>query len=214
MRANVTVKGDLEAGMALEVQAGKMAVTGAVSGIGGLIKQNWRGQVRAAELGGRLANAIRHEVYPTARPSFNAAAFVFTRAPKIIAAFESGALIVAAGGAWLAIPLPAAGKGPGGKKITPTEWKAARGMELRFVQRKSGAAYLVAEGRLATGEKTAGLARRKGGKRRKDGILSGETSIPVFVLVPQVRLAKRLNLLAAADQIAGRLASDVVRGWR
>lgn len=213
MRVSATVDGNLRLILADEVNMGEQAVSGAVSRLGAAVKAAWRGQVASAGLGTRLSNSIRHEVYPKGRPSLNAAALIFTKAPKIIAAFEGGALIVGKSGNWLAIPLPAAGTGKGGAKITPYEWEQRSGLDLRFVYRPGRPSLLVAEGRLSVGRR-AGLAKRKGGKRRMDGLLTGETTIPVFLLLPQVRLSKRLDLIATAERIGSGLPGNVVSGWR
>ena len=39
-------------------------------------------------------------------------------------------------------------------------------------------------------------------------------SIPIFVLVPQVKLPKKLSLLAAADAAQGALAGLILSQWR
>ena len=112
------------------------------------LKSDWRAQITGAGLGRRLANSIRLATYPKAGDSLNAAALVWSKAPEIIGAHDTGPLIRSKDGFWLAIPLPAAGKSLRGGRITPGEWERRRGLRLRFVYRRIGPSLLVAEGRL------------------------------------------------------------------
>ena len=68
-------------------------------------------QVTGAGLGQRLANTIRANRYPRSGESINAASLVFSRAPKIVDAFDRGALIRSKHGFYLAIPTAEAGTG-------------------------------------------------------------------------------------------------------
>jgi hypothetical protein len=62
-------------------------------------------------------------------------------------------------------------------------------LRLRFIYRRSGPSLLVAEGRL----NTRGLGVTS---RSKTG--RGLTTVPIFLLVRQVKLSKRLDLDRAA----------------
>lgn len=209
MRIVTTISGDLSAQMADEAKVGERVVSGVVTRFAGMVQSDWRNQVRGAGLGGRLANAIRNEVYPASRPSLNAAALVFSRAPEILSAFERGAVIRSADGFWLAIPLPVAGRGPRGRKMTPGEWEQRTGRALRFVYRRGRTALLVDEGTVKTGARVMG---RDGYSRAARGFRN--RTVPVFVLVPQVRLSKRLDLLASADRITGGIPRAIASEWR
>ncbi len=74
---------------------------------------------------------------------------------------------------------------------------AATGLRLRFVYRRTGPSLLVAEGRLSTKGRARGVALEDG---------RGLTSVPVFLLVPQVRLSKRLDLARDAERVADALS--------
>jgi hypothetical protein len=87
----------------------------------------------------RLANSIRAQVYPASRPSLNAAALVWSKAPVIVGAHDTGPLIRSRNDFWLTIPTVAAGHGLRGGRITPGEWERRTGLRLRFVYRRSGA---------------------------------------------------------------------------
>jgi len=131
VRIVAALEGDLEKHMADESEGAKEAVTGAVREAGEGLKRDWRGQVTAARLGQRLANTIRSQHYPKGRKSISAAALVYSRAPKLIDAFDRGVTIRARNGLWLAIPTPAAGRARGGTRITPGQWEQRTGVACR-----------------------------------------------------------------------------------
>ena len=190
--------------MQAEIAAGEKAVSAAIKDAGTGLKTAWRGQISGAGLGARLARTIRSETYPKARPSLNAAALVWSKAPVIVGAHDTGPLIRSRGGLWLAIPTEAAGKGRGGKRPTPREWEARTGLKLRFIPRRTGPSLLVAEGRLNTKGRAVASRSRTG---------RGLTSVPIFLMVRQVRLRKRLDLARDAERAVGNLPGRVVAGW-
>jgi hypothetical protein len=204
MKMGFEVDGDIAKIMSDEVRLGQIAVSSAMRSVGREVQLGWRAQITGAGLGSRLANSIRMQVYPQGRPSLNAAALVYTNADEIISAHEDGALIRSQNGFWLAIPLPAAGRGPQNRKLTPGEWEQRRGIRLRFVYRGNGRALLVADGRLS--KKGLGVqSRSKTGRNA--------STVPIFVLVAQVRLPKRLSLLAQSEAIAARVPGRIVSQW-
>ena len=138
MKLKLDITPDLVAAMAAEVKAGEKAVTAAMREAGTGLKTAWRGQITGAGLGRRLANSIRSQTYPKAGESLNAAALVWSKAPVIVGAHDTGPLIRSKDGFWLAIPTEAAGRGLRGGRITPGEWERRRGLRLRFVYRRRG----------------------------------------------------------------------------
>ena len=148
MKLKLDIAPDIVAQMAAEVAAGERAVTSAMRQAGTDLKSDWRAQITGAGLGTRLGNSIRLASYPKSGESLNAAALVWSKAPVIIGAHDTGPLIRSKTGFWLAIPTPAAGKSTRGGRITPSEWERRTGLRLRFVYRRSGPSLLVAEGRL------------------------------------------------------------------
>ena len=201
LSASVT---DLARLMRGEIAAGEKAVTAAVKDAGTGLRDNWRGQITRAGLGQRVARTIRSETYPKGRDSLNAAAMVWSRAPVILEAHNTGPLIRSADGFWLAIPTEAAGKSLRGGRITPGEWERRTGLRLRFIYRRSGPSLLIAEARLSK----RGRAVRS---RSKTG--RGLTSVPIFLLVPQVRLSKRLDLERPAKAALAALPAAIARRW-
>lgn len=189
----------------------KAGVTNAIDQAAGALQQDVRGAT--ASLGPKIVNAWRRERFPRGRDSLNAAAVVWSRAPKIVDAANRGAVIRGRRGKWLAIPLPAAGRGAGGKRITPVEFAKRRGVKLRFVEYggRARAMLVVDGGRLDK----RGLAQRNRSRARigARGPLpqAGATTIPVFLLFRQVKMKKLLNLAASASTAAARVAATITR---
>lgn len=201
--------------MAAELQKGRVAVTTAVRSASAALKAELRSQVVSSGLGARLSKTWQDRVYPEKRPSLNAAGLVYSKAPKLIGVFDRGATIKAKNGFWLAIPLPAAGKyGDGRQRITPGDFERRTGLKLRFVYRRGRPALLVAEG-ARVNSKGRAVARRY--KDRTSGFdytpLKNRVVIPVFILVPQVTLRKRLDIAGAARRWETELPALVVATW-
>jgi hypothetical protein len=204
MKLKLNITPDIVAMMAAEVAAGKRAVSAAMREAGTDLKTAWRGQITGAGLGRRLANSIRSQTYPKVGDSLNAAALVWSKAPEIIGAHDTGPLIRSKNGFWLAIPTEAAGRGLRGGRITPGEWERRRGLRLQFVYRRTGPSLLVAEGRLNT-KGQAVVSRSKTGR--------GKVTAPIFLLVPQVKLPKRLDLARDAGRAQDALPGLILAKW-
>ena len=204
MKLGLDISPDLVAVMAAEVKAGEKAVTAAMREAGTGLKSDWRGQITQAGLGRRLGNSIRSQTYPKVGESLDAAAMVWSKAPVIIGAHDTGPLIRSKDGFWLAIPTPAAGKGARGRRLSPGEWERRRGLRLRFVFRRRGPSLLVADGRL--NNRGLGVASRS-----KTG--RGKATVPIFLLVPQVKLAKRLDLARDAERAQAAVPGLIVANW-
>ncbi len=203
MKLSATIT-DIAKLMQGEIEAGEKAVSTAMREAGTGLKASWRAQITGAGLGTRLARSIRSEVYPKAQNSLNAAALVWSKAPVIVGAHDTGPLIRARGGLWLAIPTEAAGKGRGGKRPTPREWEARTGLKLRFIPRRTGPSLLIAEARLNS-KGRAVASKSKTGR--------GLTSVPIFLMVRQVRLRKRLDLERPAHAALNALPGAIVSRW-
>lgn len=205
MKIRVDVTPDLVALMREEVKAGLKAVSATMAQAGASLKSAWRAQITRAGLGQRLANSIRSQTYPKGRNSLDAAALVWSNAPVIVGAHETGPLIRSAKGFWLAIPLPAAGKALGGKRMTPALWEKKTGMRLRFVYRRRGPSLLVADAVRLNTKGQAAVSKSKTGR--------GQVTAPIFVLVRQVKLPKRLDLARDAERAQASIPASIVRNW-
>lgn len=204
MHLSLNIDPDIVALMREEIATGEHAVSTAIREASTRLKSAWRGQITGAGLGTRLARSIRSAQYPKGKPSLNAAALVWSKAPVILGAHNTGPLIRSENGFWLAIPTPAAGKSARGGRITPGEWERRTGLRLRFIYRRQGPSLLVAEGRLNT-KGRAVASRSKTGR----GLLTA----PIFLLVPQVRLEKRLNLAKDAEKLWAAIPKMIAANW-
>ena len=204
MKIDVKFAPDIVALMRAEVAAGQKAVSTTMAQAGAGLKSAWRTQITGAGLGQRLANTIRQQVYPKGRNSLDAAALVWSNAPVIIGAHDTGPLIRSGNGFWLAIPTPTAGKSTKGGRITPGEWERRTGLRLRFIYRRRGPSLLVAEGRLNS-KGRAVASKSKTGR--------GVATVPIFLLVPQVKLRKRLDLARDAERAVDGVPGMIVARW-
>ena len=205
MKLDVSFSPDLVALMRAEVAAGQKAVSTTMVQAGLGLKAAWRGQITGAGLGPRLANTIRAQTFPKGRNSLDAAALVWSNAPVIIGAHDTGPLIRSASGFWLAIPLPAAGKALGGKRITPGMWEQKTGLRLRFVYRSRGPSLLVADAVRLNTRGQAAVSKSKTGR--------GQVTAPIFLLIRQVKLPKRLDLARDAERALAAIPGSIVRNW-
>ena len=214
MKVSVTVDGDLKAIYGTSLAEGKRAVQRGVSLSGGEVQSDWRGQIAGAGLGSRLQRTIRKRVYPEGRNSLRAAALVWSNAGKIVDAFERGVTIRSENGFYLAIPLPAAGKQVGGKRITPGLWERKTGRRLQFVFRKGKPPLLVDTGTKAIGNVMVKKRQRRGGLALSEPTTFKNRTIPIFVLKSSVKLPKKLSLMNTANAAQARLPGLIVANWQ
>lgn len=210
MKLGVDISPDLAKLMAAEIAAGQRAVTQGVREVGEQLKADWRKQITGAGLGQRLALTIRSRHYPAGRESFGAAAMVWSKAPQIVAGHDEGALLRSADGFWLAIPTPAAKQMFRREQATPAKFEERTGLRLRLIYRKGRPGLLVADELRARSGKRGGFAVASKTARRTG---RGLTTVPMFILVPQVKLPKRLDLARDARKAEARLADAIVGKW-
>ena len=122
----------------------------------------------------------------------------------IIGAHDTGPLIRSKDGFWLAIPTPAAGKSTRGGRITPGEWERRTGLRLRFIYRRRGPSLLVAKGRLNI-KGRAVASRLKAGR--------GVVTAPIFLMFPQVKLTKWLDLNSGSERAVDGMPGLIVPNW-
>jgi hypothetical protein len=79
--------------MQAEIAAGEKAVSSVMREAGTALKPASRNQITGAVLGTRLGNSIRLASFPKSGDSLNAAALVWSNAPVIIGAHNTGPLI-------------------------------------------------------------------------------------------------------------------------
>lgn len=175
-------------------------------------KEQLRAMTRAAFKSDRLPNTWRSKVY--GRSSFDPAGHIFTKAPEIMRAFSGGTMIKSQDGFFLAIPTEfAPKKGINGKKISPSNWPTQVYGRLRFVYRPNGPSLLVVDNvRPSYAKKTGKLRGFRPATEKR--IAAGKVAtVIMFLLVPQVKLDKRIDpepiVKSAGDRIPDRITRNL-----
>lgn len=205
-------RGDLRELMGKESELLAQKVTAAAHYAGLSTQRTLRVETGEA-LGRGVANAWRLNMYPANEPSANPAAYIWSKAPNIIDAFDRGAVIRARNRKWLAIPLPEAGKVRGtgrgvAKALGPLQWQQRKGIKLSFVPIRSGQKALLVAERGSFGPKTRRL------RQRKRAGFAGEVAVPIFLLVRSVKMPKLLSVDRHADGGLATLALELDKRLR
>ena len=214
MKLAVSFARSLLADLQTELRDLERAVASGTREAGQGRKTELRRQVGSAGLGQRLANSWRDRHYPNQK--LDAASLVYTKAPQIIRAFDEGAVIRSRRGRFLAIPTEnAPKKGTDGKRLSPRTFPDHRFGSLRFVPRSSGPSLLVVDGLRASFSRKSGELRgfrRTTDRARERG--QGLTTVVMFLLVPQVKLRKRLDVARTAERWSGQLPALIEQQLR
>lgn len=175
------------------------------------LKGELREQVLAAGMGQRLANTWQDTVYPVGRDSLSPAAWIESRAPKIIDAFSRGATIrPLAGRRYLWIPtdnvprararVGAGGQSRRGGAITPIECEDW--FRTEFIIRQGKGSTLLAFMDLIAGRNGRGLRQRSRGRLAQDR--KSQLTL-MYVLRRSVRMPKRLDLEGPTQRWAAQV---------
>lgn len=139
------------------------------------------------------------------KPTLAPAYFVWSKAPKIMAAFSEGAVIAPTGGKrYLWVPTENVPTGQGGKRYSPQRVEA-RFKGFIFVRARNGNIVALVRARAGTRRSRARGARRAPSWKRATKKDAGQ-KVAMFILVKQVRLQKRLDLAGIANQAGARFA--------
>lgn len=170
------------------------------------LKTDLRASVTGAGLGTRLANTWRGQRYPKNRASIDAAAFVFSKAPDIIDAFDRGATIVPLNGKkYLAIPtdnVPGRQRGSGyhGTKMNPFDVETAFNQDLKFIKTRKGTLLAVIDAvkaRSGSGVRPVTRGRTRQGRAVQQVVM--------FIMIPAAHMPKKFDI----DTIANKWAANV-----
>jgi hypothetical protein len=209
-----TIAGSLQADMQAELRDLERAVAAGTRDAGRGLRAELRRQFASAGLGQRLAISWRDKHYPNQK--LDAASLVYTKAPQIVRAFDEDAVIRSRRGRFLAIPTEnAPRKGTDGERISPSTFPEHRFGPLRFVPRQSGPSLLVVDGLRASYSRQTGQLsgfRRATDRARRSG--QGVTTVVMFLLLPQVKLAKRLDVARVAEQWSAQLPALIEQQLR
>jgi hypothetical protein len=194
MRLQAATQSDLNALLKAELGADERAVTAGTQGDG-------RPQDRASRPDHRRrpGQPARQHVgaarsTPRAKRASAAAGYVWSKAPGLVRLYADGGII----------------RSRHRQKITPGAWQRIHGLRLRFVYRRGSPSLLVAgNARLAgRGRAAANIGRSKAAAYTR---LWDRTTVPVFILVPQVTVRKRLDVDGAARKWIRALPQLVLR---
>ena len=220
MRIRAAIVGDLEKMMRQELEAAGHGVLKGVEETATRTRDRLREQVTTAGLGDNVAKAWKQKLYPN--QVLDAAAVVFSKAAKIIHAFDAGATIVPqAGHRLLAIPTPEAfkhfGMPVGGglgvrgrnlrRRLSPANWPNSMG-KLRFVARSRPPYLLVVDN-----VQVNAAGRITGARRLKREKIQAGRTVVMFWLVPRVRISKRLDIERVFRQAERELPEAILRHY-
>jgi hypothetical protein len=208
MRLEIAIQGNLHAFMSEQKKAMEKAVSSAVKEITNGMKKDLRSQVSGAGLG-KVVNTWQSVIKTPHGDASKTVGWVFSKAPNIIKAFDEGSLIKGKESLFLAIPTPSAPKkGYDGKRISPSNFPEQRLGGLRFVYRQGKPSLLVVEN-LVSG----GTGRFRRGSQRALRTGRGLTTVIMFILVPQVKMQKRLDYKRIFTLWERKLPETILRYW-
>lgn len=186
----------------------------------GYSKQVLRDDVRRAGLGERLANTWRFKIYPDKgrkTDTLSPALYIYSNAPVIVGAFSTGVTIRRDGGFWLAIPLSGKGRGKTsggvrvgrGIKFTPLYAEARYDQDLIILPTKNPNVKLaVVDSKFKS---KLSKWRRKGGSSENRPERDKKNYKPLFVLIRQVRLRRRLNTYSLLRRLEARFTNQAAQ---
>lgn len=226
-----TVTGNLAEAMKQEVARVSRALKRAVTTAGAQTQSDLRAQARAAGFrdGGKaISNAWRLEVYPRQNvTTFAPAATVNSRMAAVVDVFDKGATIIAKGNKYLAIPTPinrtSARRSNDGKypvRVTPLEMSRLGG----FTKRTKNPRVLLwclplrtdttkrGRFRVFAGQYTQVLTgNRKGQQAARREYAAQRSFVPMYFLMKQVTLRKRLSVEQVRARAPARFAAAAVQ---
>lgn len=166
------------------------------------LRQDLKAQTSDA-LGARVANAWRGKFYANAGAASGPAAFVWSKAPRILDFFSSSKLVTPIGQAF-AIPTDSVPRGPRGRRLSPIEVEARFNAELQPVRLKSGRIGLFID---VIGAKSGRGLRAASRGRRAQG--RAVRKVLMFVLVRSVRSQQLIDLAATAAKWGAQVAGNI-----
>ena len=214
-----------------EIRAGERAATSAIREETLRLKNELREQVvRAFPMRGQsLSRAWRSRIYPPTGQSLKPAGLVWSRTPAIIYAFERGAVIrpTRSGARYLTIPTGYNRKGGrrgGAVRVTPAQMVASGQAFVLPTRNGKGKVWCLplrrvnpsgrGRGRLiAGGLVQVATGNRKGARAWQEALLA-RGFVPMFILLPAVKLTKRLDVYGAAQRANARLSITLGDHWK
>lgn len=186
------------------LRAAKSTIADATKGL----ERELEGVTRGA-VPGRLWRAWKSDVFPKgAGIARSPVGTVFVnggaRSRGAIDYFTKPGRITPRSGRFLAVPTPAAGSRGRARDLTPEQWERRTGAKLRFVYRRGKPSLLVLDEAVLSGKKQIG--RLNSARRRASG--RGNTTVVIFILIPQVAFANRVAIDPIARRWGGSIGDD------
>jgi len=238
MRVEAVVEGNLKEIVRGQMRAAKKAAAVGIRKAAKGLHKEVKAHVRGAGFKG-LARPWRAKHFRKGRTAFDVASLVYVRADEgvrhAVWALEHGDTMRAKNGRFLVIPT-GFNKPKGQRKskerylISPAEmvamkkWtytkKTSDGQGLVWFLRVTEAAKKTRSGRVQRLAFAGGMAlggRNRGdvgsGRGRRVGKILKEGAVPMFILLPQVRVQKQLNIQRIADRWQPRAVDYVLQEW-
>ncbi|MCX8003367.1 MAG: DUF6441 family protein [Burkholderiaceae bacterium] len=234
MRFSVGLNTTLAQVMERVAADGRAAVTAGIRGATAELKTTLRAQVRANFLSRKLPTTWKDKNFPERGQSLRAAGKVFSQAPIIIDAYTQARSIRGRRGQRLAIPTGwnaargRRGRGEAGVRITTAQMaanpsafvvrtKARPDVLLWCLPVEQGAARVSARGRrsralVAGGVVEIATGKQRGRRSRMEVLKQG--FVPMFILLREVRLAKRVDLDGPIRATSASIPRRIVAAWR
>lgn len=181
------------------------------------VRQNFRRAGRRQRAGGQnFEKTVRARIYPEGKKSMGAAGLVYFTA-KFMATHIEGGTIRAQGGRWMLIPLPeaerrgydmAAGERSSFGRFSKGS-KAGNAQVSMAVHDFGPLAFIKLDGGKAMLAGNPARQGARGQKTHRGSSLGGTPLVPLFLLVPQIRLKPRIDLDGAARRHLDRLYRDI-----
>lgn len=196
-------RGDWKATTGAEGKAARIGATGGMRMTIGDLKAGIRAEVLAAGLGPKVAKSVQDYVYPKSGVSLSPAGTVVSKAPRILRGFEEGSIIrPKSGGRFLALPTQDTPFGRGGSHI-----------KMRDAEKRFGPPAIVARGRNRLVFFNVRETKDRLGYRKRTKSGAGARFVLMYVLVPLVRLPKKINAAAALARAGAALDHNIVAAW-
>lgn len=200
-------------------------LTAAMTDATNLLKADLRQMTRDAGLGNRVANTWRGQAFPRSGASLEPAAYVKTRAPKIIDAFAEARTIrprasraAESFSGRVKLVIPGRDIRRVGLGARPSPEAVERRMNQDFILKPGRNGHWLAFVDLAYGRwrRMQGAAYGRGGKRRygQERKRPRPQLIHVFTFVTEIRTRKRYDLGRTGQTAGAQIPSLIARHWR
>lgn len=207
-QVGMTDMAELMAGTEADIEA---VVTAATRDGTEALKEDWRDQIRRAGLGSRLALTVRGATYPQGTASLDAVTWVWTKAPRLIDAYDRGPTIRPTDGRYyMAIPTKNVPRKGRGRRMTPLDVEVAFNQDLIVRPGRHGNLLAFVDTAFARYSRSQGRAY----PRRKQIRPGKPKLVLMFTLVRQVRVRKRLDVQLLANRAADRWPGLLARRWQ